>query len=226
MITYLHHTDPVIPHYRGTEWNFQRGAAATVDRPILGWQGKFFLHYVAHYHVIHHVSFSCCSSTIYGRLNPFTVFPKNTILSHSWSDQVLGSISWRVLRVWRYACLQGTLAQLQFLSICWGWWSVPCYYRTPRQQLILCLYLQVKCCFTEIERDMLSASPSQQVDESPCSDLRVMHVETRSSSQQVVVFVKNELTCLSIVLNRVIVSTLLLISYCLHYTIDTCLHYS
>jgi len=73
---------------------------------------------------------------------------------------------------------------------------------------------------------MLSASPSQQVDESPCSDLRVMHVETRSSSQQVVVFVKNELTCLSIVLNRVIVSTLLLISYCLHYTIDTCLHYS
>ncbi|KAJ3567932.1 hypothetical protein NP233_g6046 [Leucocoprinus birnbaumii] len=54
MITYLHHTDPVIPHYRGKEWNFQRGAAATVDRPILGWQGRFFLHDVAHFHVIHH----------------------------------------------------------------------------------------------------------------------------------------------------------------------------
>lgn len=54
MITYLHHTDPVVPHYRGTEWTFQRGAAATVDRPILGWQGRFFLHDVAHYHVIHH----------------------------------------------------------------------------------------------------------------------------------------------------------------------------
>ncbi|KJA16239.1 hypothetical protein HYPSUDRAFT_47552 [Hypholoma sublateritium FD-334 SS-4] len=54
MITYLHHTDPTLPHYRGGEWNFQRGAAATVDRPFLGWQGRFFLHDVAHYHVIHH----------------------------------------------------------------------------------------------------------------------------------------------------------------------------
>ncbi|KAF4622605.1 hypothetical protein D9613_009008 [Agrocybe pediades] len=54
MITYLHHTDPVLPHYRGKEWNFQRGAAATVDRDVLGWQGRFFLHDVAHFHVIHH----------------------------------------------------------------------------------------------------------------------------------------------------------------------------
>jgi fatty acid desaturase len=56
MITYLHHTDPMLPHYRGKEWNFQRGAAATVDRNFLGWQGRFFLHDVAHYHVVHHVS--------------------------------------------------------------------------------------------------------------------------------------------------------------------------
>ncbi|RDB27054.1 Delta(12) fatty acid desaturase [Hypsizygus marmoreus] len=54
MITYLHHTDPVVPHYRQNTWNVQRGAAATVDRPFLGWQGRFFLHDVAHYHVIHH----------------------------------------------------------------------------------------------------------------------------------------------------------------------------
>ncbi|KAG6811249.1 hypothetical protein H0H92_008367 [Tricholoma furcatifolium] len=54
MITYLHHTDPELPHYRGKEWNFQRGAAATVDRPFLGWQGRFFLHDVAHFHVVHH----------------------------------------------------------------------------------------------------------------------------------------------------------------------------
>ncbi|KAF8877269.1 hypothetical protein BD779DRAFT_1804031 [Infundibulicybe gibba] len=57
MITYLHHTDPVMPHYRGKEWNFQRGAAATVDRPVLGWQGRFLLHDVAHFHVIHHMPF-------------------------------------------------------------------------------------------------------------------------------------------------------------------------
>ena len=54
MITYLHHTDPELPHYRQPEWNYQRGAAATVDRNFLGWMGRFFLHDVAHYHVVHH----------------------------------------------------------------------------------------------------------------------------------------------------------------------------
>lgn len=54
MITYLHHTDIELPHYRNKQWNFQRGAAATVDRNFLGWQGRFFLHDVAHFHVIHH----------------------------------------------------------------------------------------------------------------------------------------------------------------------------
>ncbi|KAI0030264.1 fatty acid desaturase-domain-containing protein [Vararia minispora EC-137] len=54
MITYLHHTSPEIPHYRASAWTFQRGAAATVDRNFLGWQGRFFLHDVAHFHVVHH----------------------------------------------------------------------------------------------------------------------------------------------------------------------------
>jgi fatty acid desaturase len=54
MITYLHHTTPDLPHYRKSAWNFTRGAAATVDRNFLGWQGRFFLHDVAHFHVIHH----------------------------------------------------------------------------------------------------------------------------------------------------------------------------
>ncbi|KAI0087787.1 fatty acid desaturase-domain-containing protein [Irpex rosettiformis] len=54
MITYLHHTDPTIPHYRGKAWSYARGAASTVDRNFLGWQGLFFLHGVAHYHVVHH----------------------------------------------------------------------------------------------------------------------------------------------------------------------------
>ncbi|KAJ7478542.1 hypothetical protein FB451DRAFT_1453193 [Mycena latifolia] len=46
----------VIPHFRTKEWNFQRGAAATVDRSFLGWQGNVFLHSVARYHIIHHFS--------------------------------------------------------------------------------------------------------------------------------------------------------------------------
>ncbi|KAI0330272.1 hypothetical protein GY45DRAFT_1370848 [Cubamyces sp. BRFM 1775] len=54
MITFLHHSDPTIPHYRREEWSFLRGAAATVDRPTLGWIGRFFFHNVAHDHVAHH----------------------------------------------------------------------------------------------------------------------------------------------------------------------------
>lgn len=46
MFTYLHHSDPTIPHYRKEEWSFLRGATATVDRPLLGWMGRFFLHNV------------------------------------------------------------------------------------------------------------------------------------------------------------------------------------
>ncbi|KAH7890991.1 fatty acid desaturase-domain-containing protein [Phlebopus sp. FC_14] len=54
MITYLQHTDPSLPRYRNKAWNFQRGAAATIDREFLGVQGRFFLHDVAQTHVIHH----------------------------------------------------------------------------------------------------------------------------------------------------------------------------
>lgn len=46
MLTYLHHSDPTVPHYRNKEWSFLRGALATVDRPLLGWAGRFFLHNV------------------------------------------------------------------------------------------------------------------------------------------------------------------------------------
>ncbi|KAH7890990.1 delta-12 fatty acid desaturase [Phlebopus sp. FC_14] len=54
MLTFLHHSDPTIPHYRGNSWTFLRGALATVDRPLLGWIGRFFLHNVSHDHVAHH----------------------------------------------------------------------------------------------------------------------------------------------------------------------------
>jgi len=54
MLTYLHHSDPTIPMYRGKEWSFLRGAISTVDRPLLGWAGRFFLHNVSHDHVSNH----------------------------------------------------------------------------------------------------------------------------------------------------------------------------
>ncbi|MCO5596201.1 hypothetical protein L7F22_050261 [Adiantum nelumboides] len=56
MITYLQHTDPVVPHYKPETWNFVRGALCTVDRKWLGPVGPFFLHGIAETHVLHHVS--------------------------------------------------------------------------------------------------------------------------------------------------------------------------
>ncbi|KAI0320401.1 delta-12 fatty acid desaturase [Amylostereum chailletii] len=55
MLTFLHHSDPTIPHYRTPQWSFLRGALATVDRPLLGWAGRFFLHNVSHDHIAHHL---------------------------------------------------------------------------------------------------------------------------------------------------------------------------
>jgi omega-6 fatty acid desaturase (delta-12 desaturase) len=43
LITYLQHTDPALPHYRGEAWNFQRGAAATMDRDF-GFIGEHLFH--------------------------------------------------------------------------------------------------------------------------------------------------------------------------------------
>lgn len=58
MFTFLHHSDPTIPHYRKPAWSFLRGAAATVDRPLLGWMGRFFFHNISHDHVAHRMSLS------------------------------------------------------------------------------------------------------------------------------------------------------------------------
>lgn len=52
-ITYLQHTDPSLPHYHSDEWNFVRGAAATIDREM-GFIGRHLLHGIIETHVLHH----------------------------------------------------------------------------------------------------------------------------------------------------------------------------
>ncbi|OLL23081.1 Delta(12) fatty acid desaturase [Neolecta irregularis DAH-3] len=52
-ITYLQHTDPSIPHYRGPQWNFVRGAASTIDRDF-GFVGRHLFHRIIETHVAHH----------------------------------------------------------------------------------------------------------------------------------------------------------------------------
>jgi len=52
-ITFLQHTDPSLPHYTAEEWNFVRGAAATIDREF-GFIGRHLFHGIIETHVLHH----------------------------------------------------------------------------------------------------------------------------------------------------------------------------
>jgi omega-6 fatty acid desaturase (delta-12 desaturase) len=63
LITFLQHTDPLLPHYRGSEFTFARGALATLDRNVLGdlgslmgWIGAHATHGISETHILHHVS--------------------------------------------------------------------------------------------------------------------------------------------------------------------------
>ena len=53
LLTYLHHTHPSIPHYDSTEWDWLRGALATVDRNF-GFLNHAF-HDVTRTHAVHHL---------------------------------------------------------------------------------------------------------------------------------------------------------------------------
>ncbi|KAG0281821.1 linoleoyl-CoA desaturase activity [Linnemannia exigua] len=53
-ITYLQHTDPQVPHFRDNVWNFQRGAACTVDRSF-GTIVNHLHHHIGDSHQCHHM---------------------------------------------------------------------------------------------------------------------------------------------------------------------------
>ena len=55
LITFLQHTDPMLPHYRKGEWNFQRGALCTIDRNLGGALGAYIFHGICETHVAHHI---------------------------------------------------------------------------------------------------------------------------------------------------------------------------
>lgn len=52
LVTFLHHTEPDIPWYRGEEWYFLRGALSTIDRDY-GWIDP--IHHNIGTHVAHHI---------------------------------------------------------------------------------------------------------------------------------------------------------------------------
>ncbi|KAF8067845.1 oleoyl phosphatidylcholine desaturase [Lyophyllum atratum] len=63
LITFLQHTDPLIPHYRADMFNFQRGALSTLDRsllgdlgPLMGWIAAHATNGISETHVLHHLT--------------------------------------------------------------------------------------------------------------------------------------------------------------------------
>ncbi|CAO1620919.1 unnamed protein product [Jaminaea pallidilutea] len=57
MITFLQHTDPLLPHYTADVWTFPRGALCTIDRKWMGpLIGPHLLHGIAETHVAHHIN--------------------------------------------------------------------------------------------------------------------------------------------------------------------------
>ncbi|RWS29404.1 delta-12 fatty acid desaturase 2-like protein [Leptotrombidium deliense] len=54
LITYLHHTDPRLPHYRDGAWTYVKGALSTIDRNY-GWFINHVHHHIGDTHVAHHL---------------------------------------------------------------------------------------------------------------------------------------------------------------------------
>jgi len=53
LITFLQHTDYALPHYTNQEWDWVRGALATIDRDFGILNGVF--HHITDTHVVHHL---------------------------------------------------------------------------------------------------------------------------------------------------------------------------
>lgn len=53
-ITFLHHTDIYVPHFRVGEWTWLRGSLCTIDRSY-GWFLDIILHHITDTHVCHHI---------------------------------------------------------------------------------------------------------------------------------------------------------------------------
>ncbi|CAO3693410.1 unnamed protein product [Rhizopus stolonifer] len=98
LITYLQHTDPKLPHYRENVWNFQRGAALTVDRSY-GAIIDYFHHHISDTHVAHHFF----STMPHYHAEEATAHIKKALGKHYQSDNTPIPIAlWKVWRNCRY----------------------------------------------------------------------------------------------------------------------------
>jgi acyl-lipid omega-3 desaturase len=91
LVTFLHHTDPEVPWYRGESWNFLKGALSSVDRDY----GIFnSIHHNIGTHVAHHIFLSIP----HYHLKQATAAIKPILGDHyRKSDEPIWSIFWRSL---------------------------------------------------------------------------------------------------------------------------------
>ena len=95
LITFLQHTDPALPHYRGTAWTFERGACATIDRDF-GFIGRHIFHRIIETHVAHHL----CSRIPFYNAQEATVAIKKVLAGNYRHDSTnLFLAAWRNSRM-------------------------------------------------------------------------------------------------------------------------------
>ncbi|KAJ3205241.1 hypothetical protein HDU82_005328 [Entophlyctis luteolus] len=89
MITYLQHTDVRLPHYRGDDWTFLKGALCTVDRDF-GFLNHFF-HHITDTHVVHHLfstmpfyNAEAATEAVKAKLGKFYLYDDSPIFLSMW----------------------------------------------------------------------------------------------------------------------------------------------
>jgi len=90
LYTYLHHTDPALPHYAADSWSWLQGALATVDRDY-GIFWNTLHHDIGNTHVLHHLFSTIphyhakeATEAIKPILGPYYYESKQGILSALW----------------------------------------------------------------------------------------------------------------------------------------------
>lgn len=93
-ITFLQHSDPQMPHYEADQWNFARGAAATIDREF-GFVGKHIFHDIIETHVLHHY---CSRIPFYNAREASAAIKKVMGKHYRHSDESMWKALWKSAR--------------------------------------------------------------------------------------------------------------------------------
>jgi omega-6 fatty acid desaturase (delta-12 desaturase) len=97
-ITFLQHSDPKMAHYEAHQWNFARGAAATIDREF-GFIGPFFFHDIIETHVLHHY---CSRIPFYNAREASDAIKKVMGKHYMFSDENMWKALWKSGRWCQY----------------------------------------------------------------------------------------------------------------------------